>query len=90
MVEDIEAERAKRKRQVALGYRIFASLRWGDLGDGHISYRDPEHRDHFWMLRYGVSFHAATPDDTVLVSPSGTTVDDETIGARSAPINITG
>ena len=53
--------RASRKQQVALGYRIFAAQRWGDLGDGHISARDPERTDCFWVLRYGVSYHAADP-----------------------------
>ncbi|MFZ8989499.1 MAG: hypothetical protein ACO2ZJ_04070 [Pseudohongiellaceae bacterium] len=33
--------RARRKRECALGYRLFAAHRWGDLGDGHISARDP-------------------------------------------------
>lgn len=79
---DIEAERLKRKREVALGYRIFASLRWGDLGDGHITARDPEFGDHMWLLRYPVGFERATIDDLVLVRPDGSTVDDE-------PINIT-
>ena len=61
--------RASRKRDVALGYRILAAQRWGDLGDGHISARDPERTDCFWLLRYGVSYHAATADDLVLVGP---------------------
>lgn len=87
---DPGVERARRRHQLAQCYRLFGALRYGDLGDGHISFRDPERRDHFWMLRYGVSFHVATPDDTVLVSPSGATVDDPSIGASSAPINITG
>ena len=34
--------RARRKQECALGYRLFAAHRWGDLGDGHISARDPE------------------------------------------------
>ena len=51
----IEQIRARRKRDCALGYRLFAAQKWGDLGDGHISARDPERTDCFWMLRYGVS-----------------------------------
>ena len=51
--------RARRQRDCALGYRLLAAQRWGDLGDGHISARDPERTDCFWMLRYGVSYHAA-------------------------------
>ena len=35
----IEQIRARRKRDCALGYRLFAAQKWGDLGDGHISAR---------------------------------------------------
>ena len=70
-----EEIRAKRKRDVALGYRLFAAQRWGDLGDGHISARDPEHTDCFWFLRYGVSYHLATVADLVLIDPRGNLVD---------------
>ena len=66
-----EEIRAKRKRDVALGYRLFAANKWGDAGDGHISARDPERLDCFWTLRYGVSYHLARIDDLVLVGPDG-------------------
>ncbi len=69
--------RQSRKRQVALGYRLLASQRWGDLGDGHISARDPERTDCFWMLRYGVSYHAATVADLVLVDADGKLAEGE-------------
>jgi ribulose-5-phosphate 4-epimerase/fuculose-1-phosphate aldolase len=69
--------RASRKKQVALGYRIFAAQRWGDLGDGHISARDPERTDCFWVLRYGVSYHAARVSDLVLVGPDGELVEGD-------------
>ena len=72
-----EQIRADRKRQVALGYRLLASQRWGDLGDGHISARDPERTDCFWLLRYGVSYHAARVADLVLVGPDGELVEGE-------------
>ena len=51
--------RAKRLRDVALGYRLLAANRWGDAGDGHISARDPEREDCFWTSRYGVSITAS-------------------------------
>lgn len=69
--------RAERKQQVALGYRILAAQRWGDLGDGHISARDPERTDCFWLLRYGVSYHEARVRDLVLVGPDGELVEGE-------------
>ncbi len=72
-----EVIRAKRKRDVALGYRLFAANKWGDAGDGHISARDPERTDCFWTLRYGVSYHRARVDDLVLVGPDGTLAEGE-------------
>ena len=73
----IEQIRTRRKRDCALGYRLFAAQKWGDLGDGHISARDPLREDCFWMLRYGVSYHAAMVSDLVLVGPDGELVEGE-------------
>src|SRR5882672_9553015 len=55
-VRSVADERVHRKRMCALGYRIFGAMRWGMLGDGHISARDPEWTDHFWLLDWGVPF----------------------------------
>ena len=79
-----EEVRQERKVATALGYRLFGALRWGDLGDGHISARDPERTDCFWMLRYGVSYHEAMTSDLVLVGPNGELVEGEGI------INVAG
>jgi ribulose-5-phosphate 4-epimerase/fuculose-1-phosphate aldolase len=78
-VEEISIDqiRARRKRDVALGYRLLASQRWGDTGDGHISARDPERTDCFWLLRYEVSFHEARVRDLVLIGPNGELVKGE-------------
>jgi len=72
-----EEIRARRKRDCALGYRLLAAQRWGDLGDGHISARDPEYTDCFWMLKYGVSYHVAKVSDLVLIDPTGKVVEGE-------------
>ena len=69
--DSIEDERAHRKRMCALGYRIFGRLGYGSTGDGHVSARDPELTDHFWLLRYGARFADATVDQLVLVGPDG-------------------
>lgn len=92
---DIEARftpeeiRARRKRDVALGYRILAAQRWGDLGDGHISARDPERTECFWLLRAGVSFHRASVADLVLVDERGEIVEgDDSTGYNRAAHHI--
>jgi ribulose-5-phosphate 4-epimerase/fuculose-1-phosphate aldolase len=77
VLTDPEALRLHRKRRLALAYRIFGALRWGSLGDGHISARDPQRPDHFWLARYGVPFADLTIDDLVLVGPDGSVVEGE-------------
>lgn len=77
-------ERVIRRRELALSYRLFACFRWGDLGDGHITARDPDRTDCFWVLRSGCPFHEATVDDLVLVGPSGDPVDGEEPYNRTA------
>ncbi|MEZ5225216.1 MAG: class II aldolase/adducin family protein [Acidimicrobiales bacterium] len=84
----IEAERAHRKRMCALGYRIFGALRWGQLGDGHISARDPEYTDHFWVLDWGIPFRAATVGDLVLVGPDGSVKNGD--GEATGAVNTAG
>ncbi|BBZ30134.1 class II aldolase/adducin family protein [Mycolicibacterium madagascariense] len=69
---DLDELRAHRKRRLALAYRVFGAMGWGSLGDGHISARDPERLDWFWLGRYGVPFRHMTVDDLVLVGPDGT------------------
>lgn len=81
--DDLEELRHLRKWEVAIGYRIFAALRWGLLGDGHISARDPILTDHFWVLGYGIPFRDATIDNLTLVGPDGR-------GADGSPINTAG
>ena len=76
-IHDPDALRLHRKRRLALAYRVFGALRWGSLGDGHISARDPERTDHFWLARYGVPFGDVTVDDLVLVAPDGSVAEGE-------------
>ena len=72
LITDPAALRDHRKRRLALAYQVFGAMGWGALGDGHISARDPERLDCFWLSRYGVPFRFMTPDDLVLVRADGT------------------
>jgi ribulose-5-phosphate 4-epimerase/fuculose-1-phosphate aldolase len=69
--EDVATIRTLRQQDVVDGYKILGSYGWGDDGAGHISARDPEHLDCFWMLRYGVAFRDATVEDLTLLGPDG-------------------
>lgn len=85
---DPHAERAHRKLMCAAGYRIFAAMRWGTRGDGHISARDPILTDHFWLLDWGVPFGEATVDQLVLVGPDGSVKDED--GTPTGAVNTAG
>jgi ribulose-5-phosphate 4-epimerase/fuculose-1-phosphate aldolase len=87
-LRSVADERSHRKTMCAIGYRIFAAMRWGQLGDGHISARDPEHTDHFWLLDWGVPFGDATVDKLVLVGPSGEVFDAD--GNATGAVNTAG
>jgi ribulose-5-phosphate 4-epimerase/fuculose-1-phosphate aldolase len=87
-VRSPEAERRHRQRMCALGYRIFAAQRWGQLGDGHVSARDPILTDHFWLLDWGVPFRDATIDRLVLVGPTGEVKDAQ--GHPTGAVNTAG
>lgn len=69
--------RADVLNDLVLSYRIFGALGWGDLGDGHISARDPECEACFWLLKDSVPFTHACIDDLVMLNRSGDTVNGE-------------
>lgn len=84
VVDDLEDLRLLRKWETAIGYRIFAAMRWGQLGDGHITARDPILTDHFWVLGYGIPFREATIDNLVLVGPDGRGAEEAAGGINHA------
>ncbi len=83
-------ERLRRQHEAVAGYRIFASHGWGDDRSGHISARDPEHSESFWLLRDSVAFAAATVADLVLVRPDGRVADDRDVAINPAAFCIHG
>lgn len=80
----IEDERLHRKRRLAAAYRIFA-LKGYDHGlAGHITVRDPEFPDRFWVAPIGPWFGHIRVSDLVLVDHDGAIV------AGEGPINQAG
>ncbi|NIR36345.1 MAG: ribulose phosphate epimerase [Actinobacteria bacterium] len=77
-IDDPEERLRLHKWEAAIGYRVFAALRWGQLGDGHISIKDPFRADHLWVLGYGIPFAAATVDNLTLIGPDGVAVEGPT------------
>jgi ribulose-5-phosphate 4-epimerase/fuculose-1-phosphate aldolase len=67
----VEEERLHRKRRLAASYRIFADKGY-DLGlAGHITARDPEFHDRFWVAPIGPWFGHIRVSDLVQVDHDG-------------------
>lgn len=70
----LELERRRRKQRLAISYRLFARFGLDEGAAGHITVRDPEHDDEFWVAPFGRYFGALTADDMILVNSGGDVV----------------
>src|SRR3954451_14012868 len=77
----VEEERLHRKQQLAVAFRLFAKLGIDEGAAGHITARDPEHSDCFWVTPFAMHFSQVRVSDLVLVNHAGEVV----IGSR--PVN---
>jgi ribulose-5-phosphate 4-epimerase/fuculose-1-phosphate aldolase len=68
----IDDEREHRKRRLALAFRVFSSLGFEEGVAGHITVRDPEHTDRFWVNPWIVPFAHIKVSDLLLVDHDGT------------------
>jgi ribulose-5-phosphate 4-epimerase/fuculose-1-phosphate aldolase len=69
--DSIADERAYRKRELAVAFRLFAKLGFAEGVNGHITVRDPENQDWFWVNPFGMSFNAIEASDLILVDRDG-------------------
>jgi ribulose-5-phosphate 4-epimerase/fuculose-1-phosphate aldolase len=72
---DVEAERLHRKQRLAAAFRIFARLGYDEGVAGHITARDPELLDHFWVNPFAMHFGMIKVSDLVLVNHDGDVVE---------------
>ena len=71
---NVEEERTYRKSRLAGALRIFGRLGFGEGVAGHITVRDPELTDHFWVNPFGLSFRHMRVSDLLLVNHHGEVV----------------
>lgn len=71
----VEAERLYRKQRLAAGYRLFGRNGFDMGGAGHITARDPEFPDRFWVNPLGVHFSRIKVSDLMLVDHHGEIVE---------------
>lgn len=70
----VEDERLYRKQRLAAALRIFARLGFSEGIAGHITARDPEFPDHFWVNPFGVYFGHICVSNLILVDTEGEVV----------------
>ncbi|MGH4034231.1 class II aldolase/adducin family protein [Actinomycetota bacterium Odt1-20B] len=73
--ETPDDERRHRKERLAGALRIFGRLGYEDGVSGHITVRDPEYTDCFWVNPFGMPFRHVTVGDLVLANEEGQVVE---------------
>jgi ribulose-5-phosphate 4-epimerase/fuculose-1-phosphate aldolase len=73
----VEEERLHRKQRLAAGFRLFSRFGFDEGVAGHITARDPELEDHFWVNPFGMHFSHIRASDLILVNHHGEVVEGE-------------
>src|SRR5580658_66567 len=75
--EDVASERLYRKQRLAAAFRLFGRLGFSEGVAGHITARDPEHTDSFWVNPFGMYFGHISVSDLIRVDHSGAVVEGD-------------
>src|SRR5712692_5985958 len=70
----VEEERRHRKERLAACFRLFSRFGFDEGVAGHITARDPEWKDHFWVNPFGMHFGHIRVSDLILVNHEGEVV----------------
>ena len=68
------AERTHRKQRLAAAFRLFSKCGFDEGVAGHITARDPERADHFWVNPFGMHFGQIRACDLLCVNHDGEVV----------------
>jgi ribulose-5-phosphate 4-epimerase/fuculose-1-phosphate aldolase len=69
------AERLHLKQRLAAAFRLFAKFGYDEGVAGHITVRDPEHRDTFWVNPFTKDFSQITVSNLVRIDHHGAVVE---------------
>ena len=75
--DTVEEARRHRKERLAASFRLFGRFGFDEGVAGHITARDPEHLDHFWVNPFGMNFSHIRASDLILVNDKGEVVEGE-------------
>jgi ribulose-5-phosphate 4-epimerase/fuculose-1-phosphate aldolase len=75
--EDVADERLYRKQRLAAAFRLFGRFGFSEGVAGHITARDPEHTDSFWVNPFGMYFGHISVSDLIRVDHTGQVVEGD-------------
>ena len=78
----IEETRRDQLQRLTAGFRLFSHFGFDEGVAGHITLRDPEFSDHFWVNPLGVHFSQIKVSDLLLVNHAGEVVQGD------RPVNV--
>lgn len=73
--DSVEAERQHLKHRLAATFRLFARYGFDEGVAGHVTARDPEFPDLFWVNPFGIYFGHIRASDLILVNHDGNVVE---------------
>lgn len=73
--DTVADERRHRKQRLAAAFRLFGRFGYDEGSAGHITARDPELLDHFWVNPLGKHFRRISVKDLLLVNHDGEIVE---------------
>ena len=75
--EDPAEERLYRKQRLAAAFRLFSKFGFDEGVAGHITARDPERLDHFWVNPFGMHFGHIRVSDLIWSTDDGKVVEGD-------------
>ena len=82
--DSVEEERLHRKQRLAASFRLFGKFGFDEGVAGHITVRDPEHLDRFWLNPFGMNFKHIRVSDLICVDHAGEVVEGDAMVNRAA------
>jgi ribulose-5-phosphate 4-epimerase/fuculose-1-phosphate aldolase len=82
--DSVEEERLHRKQRLAASFRLFGKFGFDEGVAGHITVRDPERLDRFWVNPFGMNFKHIRVSDLICVDHTGTVVEGDRPVNRAA------
>ena len=83
----VEEERQEVKKKLAASFRLFSKFGFSEGLAGHITARDPENKNTFWVNPFGVHFSQICVSNLTLIDENGNVLEGEPCNAAAFAIH---